>query len=67
MNRVITTCAMSAAGVLVFVVSVQAALTIAACEGDMSSMPLPSVLWLVSGGLFCLAALGRRANGRIGD
>lgn len=64
MNRIVSTCLLIAAGVLVFGVSAQAALTVAAYQGDMGSMPVPSVLWLVSGGLFCLAALGRRANRR---
>jgi hypothetical protein len=63
MNRFVTACALAGVGVLVFVVSAQAALTIATYRGDMGSMPVPSVLWLVSGGLFGLAALGRRANG----
>jgi hypothetical protein len=64
MNRVVSACAMAVAGVLVFVVSAQAALAVAAHAGDITTLPTPSVLWLVSGGLFCLAALGRRANGR---
>jgi hypothetical protein len=63
MSRIVSTCVVVVAGVVVLVVSAQAALALAACEGDMSSLPLPYVLWLVSGGLFCLAALGRRANG----
>lgn len=63
MNRIVSTCALVVAGVVVLVVSAQTALAFAACEGDMGSMPVPSVLWLLSGGLFCLAALGQRANG----
>jgi hypothetical protein len=64
MNRIVSTCALVAAGVVVLMVSAQAAQAFAACEGDMSSMPVPSVLWLVSAGLFSLAALGQRANGK---
>lgn len=64
MSRIVSTCALVVAGVVVLVVSAQSALALAASGGDMSSMPVPSVLWLLSGGLFCLAALGRRANGR---
>lgn len=64
MNRIVSICALVAAGVLVFGVSAQATLAIAAYAGEDSSLPTPSLLWLVSGGLFCLAALGRRSNGR---
>lgn len=62
MNRIVSTLVLIAGGVLVFGISAQAGLAVAAYAGDVSSMPTPSVLWLVSGGLFCLAALGRRAN-----
>jgi hypothetical protein len=62
MSRVVRTCVMLAVGVLVFVVSAQAAMAVATFEGDIGSVPVPSVLWLVSSALFCLAALGRRAN-----
>jgi hypothetical protein len=62
MNRIVSTCVLIVAGVLVFGVTAQAGLAVAAYAGDMSSIPTPPVLWLVSGGLFCLAALGRRAN-----
>lgn len=64
MNRIVSTCVMAVAGVLVFGVSAQAGLAVATHVGDMSSLPTPSILWLVSGALFCLAALGRRSNDR---
>lgn len=62
MNRIVSVCALGVAGTLVLVVSARAGLAVAASGGDMSAMPVPSVLWLLSSGLFCLAAMGRRSN-----
>jgi hypothetical protein len=63
MNRIFSICALLVAGVVVLVVSALAAHAVVACNGDMSSLPVPSAMWLLSGGMFGLAAVGRRANG----
>lgn len=62
MNRIITTCALLFAGIVVLVISTQVGFAVADSGGDVRNLPAPSVLWLVSGGLFCLAAMGRRSN-----
>lgn len=62
MNRFICTCALLLAGALVLVVSARVGLAVADSGGDVGSVPVPLMFWLVSGGLFCLAAMGRRIN-----